>query len=109
MLVLLLAGIFSSTGCLVIGGKTQVCGNTKQAEERTQQAEIRIAQLEDRIKTLEHYAGISTPQSKETTISVASITSEKPVVPPPAPIEPRQLIQQPNVFAGGSISNSASF
>ena len=68
-LLLLLSVILTSTGCLVIGGKTHICGNDKKHEER-------IAQLEGRIQTLEHYAGITPPVKNE--VNVALFEVEKP-------------------------------
>ncbi len=57
----------SLSGCLVIGGKTHVCTNSKEADER-------IAVLENRIQTLEQYAGITPPKTND--IAVASATLE---------------------------------
>lgn len=64
-----------STGCLVIGGKTQVCNSSKQAEER-------VAVLENRIKVLEQYAGITAPPAQESPIQVAGLTQEAPAALP---------------------------
>ncbi len=62
------------SGCLVIGGKTHVCANSKESEQR-------IAQLESRINSLELHAGITPPKSVESNIAVASATTELPRQP----------------------------